>query len=59
MNIRKPKIYNVRRSGHHVHDYKRLFRFDEDNVHWIVQNVLLDNIDVEDQRRSIIYKTAT
>lgn len=43
MNIRKPKIYNVRRSGHHVHDYKRLFRFDEDNVHWIVQNVLLDN----------------
>ena len=47
MNIRKPKIYNVRRSGHHVHDYKRLFRFDEDNVHWIVQNVLLDNNDVE------------
>lgn len=47
MNIRTPKIYNVRRSGHHVHDYKRLFRFDEDNVHWIVQNVLLDNNDVE------------
>jgi len=47
MNIRKPKIYHPRRSGHHVHDYKRLFRFDENNVNWIVRNVLLDNNEVE------------
>ena len=47
MTIRKPKIYHPRRSDHHVHDYKRLFRFDENNVNWIVRNVLLDNNEVE------------
>ena len=32
---------------HSSHDYKRLFRFDENNVNWIVRNVLMDNIEVE------------
>ena len=39
MEIRTTKIYNVRRSGF-VHDYKSLFRFNEENVMWIVENVL-------------------
>ena len=42
MNITKTKVYNPHRS-YHVHDYKRLFRFDENHVNWIVENLLVDN----------------
>ena len=42
MQITKTKIYNVHCSGY-VHDYKHILRFTEENVKWIVQNVLLVN----------------
>ena len=46
MQIIKTKIYNARRSGY-FHDYKRLFCFTEENVMWIVENVLLVNDELE------------
>ena len=40
MHIRKTKVYNPRYSNY-VHDYKRIFRFEENHVNWIVENLLV------------------
>ena len=39
VNLRKEKVYNPRSSSY-VHDYKTLFRFEEQNVEYLATNLL-------------------
>ena len=43
MRVRKTKVYKLQRSHKYVHEYKRLFRFQEHHVKWIAENLIDDS----------------